>query len=375
MLKKWKASTEDSRDALYLLVFDSVLEAGNRCCFLFPWDCHILIYLLTYPHFSALAHRMLVKYLECAHPLSFPLFSPPHPCVFLLSPLFCIISHIFPCCAGPTHHNLSLFCCAIPVQASCCSWMVLQGRAYACAEAARMNRCAVLVVCCAGGVIGRMCCVLCASSFLHAQAQREHKVQHGTHSTHHTYTHPAPAATAATHTHTGSTGSTGSSAGVTGGSGGMSSSSSTGVTGATGATAGELLVSAQAQLAALDAQQDADTAGGMAAATGPAAAAAASRAQQAMQQQQAAVAAAEQQVQLQQQRLVEAGEGERQQRQLLDKVSSLAQDAKQWKEVQEQARVEGELQKQHNTLAKRWAALRGGAGRGRRVQQQLEQQE
>ena len=140
--------------------------------------------------------------------------------------------------------------------------------------------------------------------------------------------------------------------------------------------AGEVVVSAQAQLAAVDAQQDADTAAGMAAATGPAAAAA-SRAQQAMQQQQAAVAAAEQQVQLQQQRLVEAGEGERQQRQLLDVVSSLAQDAKQWKEVQEQARVEGELQKQHNTLAKRWAALRGGRGqgRGRRVQQQLEQQE
>ena len=62
-------------------------------------------YLLTYlPHFSALAHRMLVKYLECAHPLSFPLFSPPHPCVFLLSPLCFVISLIFPCCAGPTSY-------------------------------------------------------------------------------------------------------------------------------------------------------------------------------------------------------------------------------------------------------------------------------
>ena len=77
-------------------------------------------YLLTYlPHFSALAHRMLVKYLECAHPLSFPLFLPPHPCVFLLSPLFCIISHIFPCCAGPTSylsHSTQHTCSSVLLQ-------------------------------------------------------------------------------------------------------------------------------------------------------------------------------------------------------------------------------------------------------------------
>ena len=128
-------------------------------------------YLLTYlPHFSALAHRMLVKYLECAHPLSFPLFSPPHPCVFLLSPLFFVISLIFPCCAGPTSylsHSTQHTCSSVLLQhrrspaLGVCSWSSWKPGQVCCAV------CCVFCVFCVLSISCDMlypdwpCCTLC----------------------------------------------------------------------------------------------------------------------------------------------------------------------------------------------------------------------